>query len=102
MYEAPYVFSSCDQAMRAVNSDVMAPYYEQIKGKGFSILTSLYYGVRDLTCNFLVDSPDDTAGMKIRVPDHTISFLYRKIRLQSECHAYEPERSVSGAAARLL
>lgn len=72
VYEAPYVFSSCDQAMRAVNSDVMAPYYEQIKGNGFSILTSLYYGVRDLTCNFPVDSPDDTAGMKIRVPDHTI------------------------------
>ena len=75
VYEAPYVFSSCDQAMRAVNSDVMAPYYEQIKENyknGFSILTSMYYGVRDLTCNFPVDSPDDTAGMKIRVPDHTI------------------------------
>ena len=72
VYEAPYVFSSCDQAMRAVNSDVMAPYYEQVKENGFSILTSLYYGVRDLTCNFPVDSPDDTAGMKIRVPDHTI------------------------------
>jgi len=72
VYEAPYVFSSCNQAMRAIKSDAMAPYYEEISKNGFSILTSLYYGVRNLTCNIAVDSPSDTAGLKIRVPDHTI------------------------------
>ena len=43
VYEAPYVFRSCDQAMLSVNRDVIAPNYELIKGKGFSILTSLFY-----------------------------------------------------------
>ena len=72
VYEAPYVFRDCDQAMRAINSDVMAPYYEKVSENGFNILTSFYYGVRNLTCNRAVDSPKDTEGMKIRVPDHTI------------------------------
>lgn len=72
VYEAPYVFTDCDQAMRAINSDIMAPYYDQVSENGFSILTSFYYGVRNLTCNVAVDKPADTAGMKIRVPDHAI------------------------------
>lgn len=72
VYEAPYVFRDCEQAIRAVNSDIMAPYYEKVSGNGFQIMTSFYYGVRNLTCGKAVDSPKDTAGMKIRVPDHTI------------------------------
>ena len=72
VYEAPYVFRDCDQAMRAVNSEIMAPYYDKVSENGFSILTSFYYGVRNLTCSKAVDSPADTSGMKIRVPDHTI------------------------------
>ncbi|MFU0831470.1 MAG: TRAP transporter solute receptor, DctP family [Oscillospiraceae bacterium] len=72
IFDAPYLFKNVEEAEKAAASDVVQSIFEQTKQYGFTVENMLYYGVRNLTTNSPVDSPEDTKNMKLRVPDNNI------------------------------
>ncbi|HHU03058.1 MAG TPA: TRAP transporter substrate-binding protein DctP [Christensenellaceae bacterium] len=73
IFEAPYIFETYEDGVKALeNPDIVANFNELEKNFGMRVLTGFYYGVRHLTSNFPVNSPDDMLNKKIRVPNHAI------------------------------
>jgi TRAP-type transport system periplasmic protein len=68
--EAPYLFRDADHMNKAVKSPVGQEMVGELTTKrGLRSLGVLYYGVRQLTANKPVNTPDDVKGMKLRVPE---------------------------------
>lgn len=72
IFDAPYLFKDCAEAEKAAKSEVIQPIFKECEKYGFTVENMLYYGVRNLTTKFEVNSPKDTEGLKLRVPDNAI------------------------------
>lgn len=68
--EAPYLFRDVDHMVKAIKSPVGQEMVDELTTKrGLRSLGVLYYGVRHLTANKAVHTPEDVKGMKLRVPE---------------------------------
>lgn len=69
----PYLTDSPDQLFKIYESDWFARKDAELREKGIHIVISNYlYGTRQLLANKKVETPEDLAGMKIRVPNNNM------------------------------
>jgi len=74
---APYMFRDADHWMSYTKSDLwdeMKSGYEDATGHHVSAV--LYYGERHVTSKEPINTPEDMAGLKIRVPDAPLYVLF--------------------------
>ncbi|MCC8065761.1 MAG: C4-dicarboxylate TRAP transporter substrate-binding protein [Clostridiales bacterium] len=70
---APYLFEDWDQCWTLIESDWYADMCSQLEDKGLKIVTSNWkYGERHTLTTTPVETVDDLAGLKIRVPSNEI------------------------------
>ncbi len=70
---APFLFDSWDECWALIESDWYADQSAQLESKGLKILSSNWmYGARHTLTNTPVNTVDDLAGLKIRVPNNQI------------------------------
>lgn len=70
--EAPYIFKDRDHFMRVLNDKKIQGilFEKMIEQSGIRAVCSFYYGTRYLTTgDTLVRTPEDVAGLKIRIPE---------------------------------
>lgn len=68
--EAPYLFRDVDHMIKAIKSPVGQEMVDELTAKrGLRSLGVVYYGVRHLTANKPVHTPEDVKGLKLRVPE---------------------------------
>lgn len=71
--EAPYIFRDVDHMYKVMEGPIGKEMQEElITKRGLRPLGVLYYGVRHLTANKPVQTPEDVKGMKLRVPEVTL------------------------------
>ncbi|WP_299790585.1 sialic acid TRAP transporter substrate-binding protein SiaP [uncultured Marivita sp.] len=74
---APYMYRDFDHWLKYSKSDlfeeISSEYTEQ---SGRHVLGLIYYGARHLTANREINSPEDMAGMKLRVPNSPMFTLF--------------------------
>lgn len=69
----PFLFDNWDQCWTLTESDWYAQQCEELAGKGLKILASNWkYGERHTLTNKKVETVEDLAGLKIRVPGNAI------------------------------
>jgi C4-dicarboxylate-binding protein DctP len=69
IFAAPFIFIDGEDAIKTAKAPLFDDLYDQTHQYGFTVVEMLYYGTRQLTTNNAVDSPADTEGLKLRVPD---------------------------------
>ncbi len=70
---APFLFDNWDECWTLIESDWYADQSAQLESKGLKILSSNWmYGARHTLTNTPVNTVDDLAGLKIRVPNNQI------------------------------
>ncbi|MFI5341681.1 MAG: sialic acid TRAP transporter substrate-binding protein SiaP [Candidatus Methylomirabilales bacterium] len=68
--EAPYLFRDVNHMIKAIKSPVGQEMVDELTTKrGLRSLGVVYYGVRHLTANKAVHTPEDVKGLKLRVPE---------------------------------
>lgn len=68
--EAPYLFRDASHMVKAIKSPVGQEMVDELTTKrGLRSLGVVYYGVRHLTANKAVHTPEDVKGLKLRVPE---------------------------------
>lgn len=68
--EAPYLFRDVTHMIKAIKSPVGQEMVDELTAKrGLRSLGVVYYGVRHLTANKPVHTPEDVKGLKLRVPE---------------------------------
>lgn len=68
--EAPYLFRDVNHMVKAIQSPVGQEMVDELTTKrGLRSLGVVYYGVRHLTANKAVHTPEDVKGLKLRVPE---------------------------------
>ncbi len=68
--EAPYLFRDVNHMVKAIKSPVGQEMVDELTTKrGLRSLGVVYYGVRHLTANKPVNTPEDVKGLKLRVPE---------------------------------
>ncbi|HSB82757.1 MAG TPA: sialic acid TRAP transporter substrate-binding protein SiaP [Candidatus Methylomirabilis sp.] len=68
--EAPYLFRDVTHMIKAIKSPVGQEMVDELTTKrGLRSLGVVYYGVRHLTANKPVHTPEDVKGLKLRVPE---------------------------------
>lgn len=74
---APFVFRDRDHAMRYMESDL---FHEAWAGweeaTGQHILSSAFFGFFNVTANNPIETPEDMAGLKVRVPNMPIYMAF--------------------------
>jgi len=71
--EAPYLFRDVEHMYKVMNGPIGREMQEELVARrGLRPLGVLYYGVRHLTANRPVRTPEDVKGMKLRVPEVTL------------------------------
>lgn len=71
--EAPYIFRDVNHMYKVMDGPIGQEMMEELVTKrGLRPLGVLYYGVRHLTANKPVQTPEDVKGMKLRVPEVTL------------------------------
>ncbi|WP_159592562.1 sialic acid TRAP transporter substrate-binding protein SiaP [Chelativorans xinjiangense] len=76
---APYMFRDYDHWDKFRNSELFAELaqgYEEASGNHITSLT--YYGERHVTSNKPIETPEDMAGLKIRVPNAPLYMMFPK------------------------
>lgn len=76
--DAPYVFRDFDHWQKYTRSDLFKEFaegYREASG-GNVILGDAYYGLRHVTSNKPINTPDDMKGLKIRVPNAPLYRLF--------------------------
>ena len=72
----PFLFDNWDQCWKLIESDWYKDQCTQLEGKGLKLLASNWaYGARHTLTVKPVNTVDDLAGMKIRVPNNQIQSL---------------------------
>ena len=70
---APFLFDNWDQCWTLIDSDWYADQSAQLESKGLKIISSNWkYGARHTLTTTPVNTVDDLAGLKIRVPNNQI------------------------------
>lgn len=70
VFDAAYLFSDVDHFDRTLNGDVGQQVWGDLEeASGLHVLRTWYYGTRHVTSNKPINTPDDMAGVKIRVPN---------------------------------
>jgi len=68
--EAPYLFRDVNHMVKAIKSPVGQEMVDELTTKrGLRSLGVVYYGVRHLTANKPIHTPEDVKGLKLRVPE---------------------------------
>jgi tripartite ATP-independent transporter DctP family solute receptor len=69
IFAAPFIFKDGTDAIETAKNPMFDEIYNKTHEFDFTVVEMLYYGTRELTTNNAVDSPADTKGLKLRVPD---------------------------------
>ena len=72
LFDLPYLFTSNEHAKAVLASDIGADILKQFEGTGIKALGWLNCGWRNVTSNKELSSPDDMAGVKIRVLENQV------------------------------
>jgi tripartite ATP-independent transporter DctP family solute receptor len=77
--EMPYTFRDNAHVLSFAKSDIAAIMWEDFRNEfGGKIIGVSSWGIRQLTSNEPVNTPEDLAGFKLRVPEQTITVAYGK------------------------
>lgn len=75
--EMPYLFRDIDHTRLFQESDIAADMFEKFRKKhGGKILATGTWGIRHLTANKAVRSPEDLKRFKLRVPEQQVPLAY--------------------------
>ena len=67
--DAPFIFTDAQQMLAANESELGLQLWSDFEeASGIKMMSSIYYGTRQLTTNKKVSNVSDLAGLKIRVP----------------------------------
>lgn len=70
VFDAAYLFSDVDHFDETINGEIGQEIWDGLQEEsGLTVLRSWYYGTRHVTANKPIRSPEDMAGVKIRVPN---------------------------------
>lgn len=72
LFDLPYLFTSNEHAKAVLASDIGDDILQQFEGTGIKALGWLNCGWRNVTLNKELSSPDDMAGVKIRVLENQV------------------------------
>jgi TRAP-type transport system periplasmic protein len=73
LFDAAYAFEDEDQLMEVAQGDLGQELFGDLEeSAGVVVLNTWYYGARHVTSNEPVSSPDDLAGMRLRMPDSAV------------------------------
>lgn len=68
--EAVYAFNSVDHMLSVMHGELGQEMCDQLlEMQGIRVIDIWYYGTRHITANKLIDTPEDMAGLKMRVPN---------------------------------
>ncbi|MHB1288303.1 DctP family TRAP transporter solute-binding subunit [Georgenia sp.] len=68
--DGAYLFEDVDQFAETVQSDAIAKIYDRLyEESGIKVMSTWYYGTRQVTSNVPISTPEDLQGIKIRTPD---------------------------------
>ncbi len=77
--EMPYTFRDNDHVLLFTKSDVAKQMFNDLEKEfGIKVIGASSYGVRQLTANKAVNTPQDLKGFKLRVPEQMITMEYAK------------------------
>jgi tripartite ATP-independent transporter DctP family solute receptor len=79
--EAPYIWKDWAAEKKVLSGPVFQHFRDELSsGQGLQLLSATwYYGRRDLTCNKLISTPADAAGLKIRTPPSPVNLLSAEV-----------------------
>jgi tripartite ATP-independent transporter DctP family solute receptor len=79
--DAPYIWKDWDAEKKVLSGPVFRHFQDEFSGRqGLQVLSATwYYGRRDLTCNKIVRTPADAAGLKIRTPPAPVNLLSAEV-----------------------
>lgn len=70
VFDAAYAFTDVDHFDETVNGEIGAEVWEGLREEsGLQVMGSWYYGTRHITSNTPIRTPEDLAGIKLRVPN---------------------------------
>jgi len=77
--EMPYTFENNQHVLAFGQSDIGKELFEGFrKAHGARIIGSSSYGIRQMTANKPIYTPEDLEGFKLRVPEQTVCVAYGK------------------------
>jgi len=77
--EMPYTFSSNEHVLRFAKSEIASQMFEDFRAEfGGNLISMSSWGIRQLTSNKPIKTPEDLDGFKLRVPEQTICIAYGK------------------------
>jgi len=77
--EMPYTFRDNDHVLLFTKSDIARQMFNDLEKEfGIKVIGASSYGVRQLTANKAVNTPQDLKGFKLRVPEQMITMEYAK------------------------
>lgn len=79
--EAPYIWKDWQAEKKVLAGPVFQHFRQELSStQGLQLLSATwYYGRRDLTCNKLITTPADAAGLKIRTPPSPVNLLSAEV-----------------------
>lgn len=70
LFDATYLFSDIDHFEETVNGSIAEEIWDDLReSSGMDVLSSWYYGTRQLTSDVEVTTSEDLAGQTLRVPE---------------------------------
>ncbi|MDR1180313.1 MAG: DctP family TRAP transporter solute-binding subunit [Spirochaetales bacterium] len=77
--EMPYTFRDNDHVLLFAKSPIAKQMFDDLEQEfGVKVVGASSYGVRQLTANKAVTTPEDLKGFKLRVPEQMITMEYAK------------------------
>jgi tripartite ATP-independent transporter DctP family solute receptor len=79
--EAPYIWKDWNSEKKVLSGPIFQHFQQELSsGQGLQLLSATwYYGRRNLTCNKLIRTPADAAGLKIRTPPSPVNLLSAEV-----------------------
>lgn len=70
LFDATYLFSDVDHFEETLNGEIAQGVWDDLRdSSGLDVLSSWYYGTRQLTSNVEVNTSEDLSGQTLRVPE---------------------------------
>ena len=74
---APYIFSGPEHMMSVLNGEIGEELYKKVEeNANIKIISTWYYGTRQLTSNILGTTPEELNGIKMRIYNAPIAYEY--------------------------
>jgi len=79
--DAPYIWKNWAAEKKILSGPILQHFRDEFaQTQGIQLLSATwYFGLRNLTCNKLVRTPADAAGMKIRTPPAPVNLLSARV-----------------------